>query len=85
MIRPWEKIQLRRNYGIPDSVALRFPNFNKRDVVSEKYLEVCLYENMFKVGLRLPFPALARDLLGAEWMEVFLVLLHFVDFCVGGR
>lgn len=51
---------LRHNYDISDSVSLHF----KDPVLSTfSHGEVCLYERMFLAGLRLPFLAIAWELL----------------------
>jgi hypothetical protein len=58
-VRSQEEPRLRRAYAIPSLVVLRFANPYKGVVVNDKFLKVCLYENMFKEGLRLPFHPLA--------------------------
>jgi hypothetical protein len=63
MVKSREKPRLRRVYAIPSSVVLRFVDPDKDAIVSDKFLEVCLYENMLKASLRLPFHPLVHDFL----------------------
>lgn len=44
----------KKEYMIPKSMALRFSGFNKGAEPDDKTREVCVYELMFKAGLRLP-------------------------------
>lgn len=53
---------LRAAYQIPDSVVLRAPSAQDRACTFSEN-EVCLYEEAFRAGLRLPFPRIVRDLL----------------------
>lgn len=42
---------------------LQFDEGQNGVVVQEDVHEVCLYEAMFKAGLRLPFPKVAQDVM----------------------
>jgi hypothetical protein len=50
-------------YSIPSSVKLRFDTKNKGAMVHENEHEVCVYEDMFEVGFRFPFPRVVREML----------------------
>lgn len=53
---------LKAAYQILETVVLRAPNAKDR-VCTFSENEVCLYEEAFHVGLRLPFPRIVRELL----------------------
>jgi hypothetical protein len=55
--------RLHQVYSIPSSVKLRFGMKDTGATIREDVHEVCVYEDMFKVGFRLPFPRIARELL----------------------
>jgi hypothetical protein len=55
--------QLREKYSIPTSVRLRFGSENEGAMVRSDEHEVCVYEDMFEIGFRLPFPKIVRELL----------------------
>jgi hypothetical protein len=55
--------QLREKYSIPSSVQLRFGSENESTMVRSDEHEICVYEDMFEIGLRLPFPKIVRELL----------------------
>jgi hypothetical protein len=55
--------QLREKYSIPTSVRLRFGLENEGAMVRSDEHEVCVYEDMFKIGFLLPFPKIVRELL----------------------
>jgi hypothetical protein len=58
-----DESQLREKYSIPTSVQLRFGSENEGAMVRSDEHEVCLYEDMFEIGFRLPFPKIIRELL----------------------
>ena len=58
-----DKSRLRWVYSIPFSIKLRFDNEDKGVVVHAKENEVCVYEDMFEAGFRLPFSRVVRELL----------------------
>lgn len=53
---------LRASHQIPKSVILRAPSAKDRACAFSEF-KVCLYEEAFHAGLRLPFPGIVRDLL----------------------
>lgn len=53
---------LRAAYQIPNSIILRAPS-TEDSACSFRENEVCLYEQAFHAGLRLPFPMIVRELL----------------------
>jgi hypothetical protein len=55
--------QLREKYSIPPSVKLRFDTKNEGAMVRKDKHEICVYEEMFEVGFRFPFPKVVRELL----------------------
>jgi hypothetical protein len=55
--------QLHGDYSIPPSVKLRFDTKNKGTMVHENEHEVYVYEDMFEVGFRFPFPRVVREML----------------------
>jgi hypothetical protein len=48
---------------IPRFVKIRFDEEKKGAIVRSDYHEVCVYEAMFRVGFRLPFLSMVRELL----------------------
>jgi hypothetical protein len=58
-----DESQLREKYSIPTSVQLRFGSENEGAMVRSDEHEICLYEDMFEIGFRLPFPKIVRELL----------------------
>jgi hypothetical protein len=49
---------LRWNYYIPPSIQLSFQNLETRSIDGG---DITLFQRMFMVGLRLPFPEIAQD------------------------
>jgi hypothetical protein len=58
-----DESQLREKYSIPTSVQLRFGSENEGAMVRNDEHEICVYEDMFEIGFRLPFPKIVRELL----------------------
>jgi hypothetical protein len=63
ILSPKDESRLRRYYGIPASVFIRFPEPGEGCVINEKTREVCLYEHFLRVGFRFPLPSIVRRLL----------------------
>jgi hypothetical protein len=56
-----DELLLHEKYSIPSSVKLRFDTRNDGVMVRKKEHEICVYEDMFKVGFR--FSKVVRELL----------------------
>jgi hypothetical protein len=56
--------RIRKECFIPSFIKLRFDENNSGAVAQSDAHEVCVYEHMFKAGLRLPFIPIIRELLG---------------------
>jgi hypothetical protein len=55
--------RLREAYSIPPSVRLCFDMKNEGALVCENEHKVYVYEDMFEVGFRFPFPGVVREML----------------------
>lgn len=55
--------RLRKVYGIPNNVNIRFPANDERVALDGRTREVCVDESMFIAGVRLPFLPVIQDLL----------------------
>lgn len=55
--------EIRQICQLPASVRLRFDTDNVGAVVDAYSNEVCVYMEMFRIGLKLPFPRIVRELL----------------------
>lgn len=56
--------RVRLDCYIPKSMKFQFDDKKKGTIVRVDENEVCLYETMFRAGLKLPFPKVIRELLG---------------------
>jgi hypothetical protein len=56
--------RIRKECHIPSFIKLRFDENQSGAVARSDVHEVCVYEHMFKAGLRLPFIPIIRELLG---------------------
>jgi hypothetical protein len=56
--------RIRRECFIPSFIKIRFDENKSGAVARSDVHEVCVYEHMFKAGLRLPFIPIIRELLG---------------------
>jgi hypothetical protein len=56
--------RIRKECHIPSFIKLRFDESQSGAVARSDVHEVCVYEHMFKAGLRLPFILIIRELLG---------------------
>jgi hypothetical protein len=56
--------RIRKECFIPSFIKLRFDENQSGVVARSDVHEVCVYEHMFKAGLRLPFIPIIRELLG---------------------
>lgn len=63
ILQPKDESRLRKYYGIPASVLIRFPEPGEGCVVNDKIREVCLCEHFLRVGFRFPLPSIVRRLL----------------------
>jgi hypothetical protein len=63
-LTPADEPRLRHNFDIPPEVHLHFKDPQGNFIGGE----VCLVDKMFMAGLRLPFPAIAREFL--EYLQV---------------
>jgi hypothetical protein len=59
-----DKRRIRKECHIPSFIKLRFDENQSGAVARSDVHEVCVYEHMFKAGLRLPFIPIIRELLG---------------------
>jgi hypothetical protein len=56
--------RIRRECHIPSFINIRFDANNSGAVARSDVHEICVYEHMFRAGLRLPFIPIVRELLG---------------------
>jgi hypothetical protein len=56
--------RIRRECHIPSFIKIRFDGNNSGAVARSDAHEICVYEHMFRAGLRLPFIPIIRELLG---------------------
>jgi hypothetical protein len=56
--------RIRRECHIPSFIKIRFDENNSGAVARSDVHEICVYEHMFRAGLRLPFIPIIRELLG---------------------
>jgi hypothetical protein len=63
VLMPRDANRLRVAYAIPENVAIRIPGLDAGAEPSDKTQDVCVYERMFKVGVRLPLLPVIQELL----------------------